>query len=1522
VRNAASQFADSAQITGLLRRIFAPLALLAVIGGMAAAPALAAEHLTITGEYGKDGPKATGIGSGCHLAYDSSSEHLYLAADGKIYGLAVSGGTATPLGGNFPFDTGINTACGEPDIEVDHAGSGNIYGVQSGSAGQIFGWNSSGNALGAPWPVSVPGGGEICGVDVGPAGGPWGGDYSQQKVFKYTPSGTPDGTINVGFSFCKLAVDHSNGDLYAATFGGSQIVKFTAASGYTTQVEFPPAGGEPGMAVNSAEHKLYVGNGSSTVKVYDTQTTALLETITLPGPGGSGLALDEETDTLFTTVGSGDSGYIAEYLGVKLPKVTTGEPTANAEVSGTADPDGAGDITECYFEYGTSTAYGSPPVDCAEPLPITGPETVHAVLPVPADETTYHYRLVVSRGDSTTTAKGADKTITPHHVDFLHTGPATNLTRSSATLEAAFNGTGLDTHYYFEYGPMPQYGSVEPAGAPPGADKGVTNGNTPLSVDVSGLSAVTTYHYRVVASNSNGVSAGVDRTFTTTEAIKELKTNPASEVTPETAVLNGEVDPDGLETTYYFQYGKTTAYGAKFPIPPGNPVGTTTPGLAPVPGIELTNLEPSTTYHYRIVASNVTGTTTAADDQSFTTPQAPSIVSFSSKEVTATSAVLIAQINPRGEDTTYHFEYGPSIDYGSSAPVPAGVVPASSEVKEVKVPIDGLEGVTYHFRLVAENKWGESHTEDQTFTFYPPSCPNENVRQQTQANFLPDCRAYELVSPEDAGGTLLYARGPNSGYATSPSRFSFTGIFSAIPGTGGKPIVGSGDLYVSTRTPTGWASRYVGWPADEAAVSTGPPMGPPGSQPWLEGFFGFNGVPSISSQMPGTAGSGPRMTSGIITDLSMSRFLTFNGGNQSIGNSIDTDRFNRTPISSNAPRVYAADGTLLERWPQNLSSVPDGSYPAGADHLYAHGGLPYPNEPPTHVAPGGDHALDCPTSTADERPDFPSANYCPGDVTTSDDLSHFVFATRWNVFAEGGILDAPGSVYDDDTATGKVTVASIAPGGGPIKPEPGDKAGDVLQIPAVSRDGSHILMAAGGTGPCGTETCPELPCRGTFFGEAARCPMQPSRLYMRVDAAMTYDVSDGHYVEYVGTNAGGTKVYYLSDQQLTPDDQDTSTDLYLWSEATESITLVSKANDGGGAGEPGNSDSCTGGLETQQERKTTKCGVATYTQWFFCGAANEDQGGGNCLSDNSIAPDSGDIYFYSPEQLDGLRGVPDQQNLYDYHEGKVHYVTTLTGPPDCYEVNIGAFCRRMLRMQVSADGKYMAFLTTSPITPYDNDGRREMYRYARDTRELVCVSCIPDGSKPTFDVAASQDGLFMTDDGRAFFTTEDALVHADTNRAQDVYEYVEGRPQLITLGTGDTRAPGGVFAKQASTGLSGVSANGTDVYFSTYDTLVRQDRNGLFLKFYDARSGGGFPAPPPAPPCEAADECHGDSSQPPRAISDGTGAALGSGGNVAKDKAKGRKKHPKRKKGHAHGKRRAGKKGSGGNGHQSRRAGK
>ena len=74
------------------------------------------------------------------------------------------------------------------------------------------------------------------------------------------------------------------------------------------------------------------------------------------------------------------------------------------------------------------------------------------------------------------------------------------------------------------------------------------------------------------------------------------------------------------------------------------------------------------------------------------------------------------------------------------------------------------------------------------------------------------------------------------------------------------------------------------------------------------------------------------------------------------------------------------------------------------------------------------------------------------------------------MFAPGGQLTAPGSVYDNDTKAETISVASQTPEGANIPSEPGDQAGDPLQIPAVSSDGSHILIAAGGDGPCGSAT--------------------------------------------------------------------------------------------------------------------------------------------------------------------------------------------------------------------------------------------------------------------------------------------------------------------------------------------------------------------------------------------------------------------------------------------------------------------
>ncbi len=157
----------------------------------------------------------------------------------------------------------------------------------------------------------------------------------------------------------------------------------------------------------------------------------------------------------------------------------------------------------------------------------------------------------------------------------------------------------------------------------------------------------------------------------------------------------------------------------------------------------------------------------------------------------------------------------------------------------------------------------------------------------------------------------------------------------------------------------------------------------------------------------------------------------------------------------------------------------------------------------------------------------------------------------------------------------------------------------------------------------------------------------------------------------------------------------------------------------------------------------------------------------------------------------------------------------------------------------------MAFITASQVTDYENDGHSEMYSYDPSTEQINCDSCIPSGASPGGNVFGSQNGLFLTNDGRTFFSTTDALVPQDTNQSEDVYEYTEGRPQLISSGTGPRHVTEGPFegfvGSQTYPGLVGVSANGTDAYFATFEVLVGQDQNGDNLKLYDARTDGGFP---------------------------------------------------------------------------------
>ncbi|MGC1852635.1 MAG: fibronectin type III domain-containing protein [Solirubrobacterales bacterium] len=134
---------------------------------------------------------------------------------------------------------------------------------------------------------------------------------------------------------------------------------------------------------------------------------------------------------------------------------------------------------------------------------------------------------------------------------------------------------------------------------------------------------------------------------------------------------------------------------------------------------------------------------------------ASTIVATWSESVAFSEATLRAEVNPDGEATTYHFEYGKTGAYGSQTPeLPVG---SDSTAHKLSRSLEGLTpGTTYHYRVVATSGAGTNPGPDAVFhtyeSFIPKTdCPNQS-RRGGPSGALPDCRAYEMVSPLDKSG--------------------------------------------------------------------------------------------------------------------------------------------------------------------------------------------------------------------------------------------------------------------------------------------------------------------------------------------------------------------------------------------------------------------------------------------------------------------------------------------------------------------------------------------------------------------------------------------------------------------------------------------------------------------------------------------------------------------------------------------------------------------------------------------------
>jgi DNA-binding beta-propeller fold protein YncE len=464
-------------------------------------------------------------------------------------------------------------------------------------------------------------------------------------------------------------------------------------------------------------------------------------------------------------------------------------------------------------------------------------------------------------------------------------------------------------------------------------------------------------------------------------------------------------------------------------------------------------------------------------------------------------------------------------------------------------------------------------------------------------------------------------------------------------------------------------------------------------------------------------------------------------------------------------------------------------------------------------------------------------------ANVSADLAHVAFDEQAALTP-----DAPGAGVDNlyDWSAGTLRLVSLLPDGMPaLSPQFGGGAGAMND---VSADGSRIFWFTRTVG----------------------------QLYVRESAATT--------------------VQYTASHRTTPDPNGPDTPTY-WPPSRDGskafFTSCEKLNDDSTAVSPAPFSSCEDPSRAGSTTGSDLYQFDTYSNQLSDLTVDHTAGdplGADVQGMLGSSNDGSYAYFVANGMLasGASRGDCHQTangvqvgscNLYVEHDGTTRLIAVLDNRADQKDwmVDEGG------PVSVTPDGRHLVFESARSLTGYDNTDANtgqadsEVFLYDAPSGQLTCVSCNPSGQEPTGPATINQpnsDSLFgsgstpayqdrnLSDDGsRVFFDSSDALSAHDTNGQQDVYEYEQD-------GSGSCeRAAGCVYL--ISRGTSGqdsrfidASASGNDVFFATTDQLVPQDIDQAF-DVYDARVGGGFPAPtPPAPPCSG-DACKGPQSGAP-----------------------------------------------------------
>lgn len=485
--------------------------------------------------------------------------------------VTVSGGPGA-AGGGTPYSITFTTGAG--------IAGANVAQLVSAQGATPLSGGSGGGADSATVATTVQGGGASTGYEV----------CESADRCKVAVAGTGIGQFSAGttangyrLDFSKPDSNPATGKLFFANTGNRRVEVYGldggAPSSFGTDAEFV-SGAPLGVAVDAAG-VVYANDGGNRLRRYASATAQFLDVVDLQvltgassTTGRSGLEINRITGNLFVTAATSGTGLVEIGNPGAGPVHLATYPTV---FTASFTPNGLGlnpDTGKIYMTTSTTAQ-----------------------------------RVVVFDDDG----------LSPIDVDIQ---PATNVQATTADLHATINPapngpTGQPTSYRFEVSKngVTWTAVTSNTQVPPNGD---TNADTVVNAGATGLEPNTLYRVRVAATraSNSGAATSAELVFATDPSAPVVITDAASQVADRSAQLLGRLNPGGLDTSYWFEWGDDT-YGNVIPIPAANAGAGTVPRVV---GEVLSTLDAGTTYHFRLCARNsLAANAVCGVDRTFTT---------------------------------------------------------------------------------------------------------------------------------------------------------------------------------------------------------------------------------------------------------------------------------------------------------------------------------------------------------------------------------------------------------------------------------------------------------------------------------------------------------------------------------------------------------------------------------------------------------------------------------------------------------------------------------------------------------------------------------------------------------------------------------------------------------------------------------------------------------------------------------------------------------------------------------------